>query len=282
MRYHMKDIGERLSDLYTLITVIIIAISIFHALFAIILYHMIIRPIHILYQGSGEIAVGNFDIRVDINHRDELGALGESFNIMAESVQDKIYTLEDQMKIISEAKEKIEEMAITDDLTGLNNRRYLFEQLEREIERSLRYGHPLGFIMVDADHFKNINDTHGHYIGDIVLKEIAALIKENCREIDTAARYGGEEFAIIALSADTETTFVMAERIRKSVEEKPIRCDDVEINLTVSIGLISYRQEDLEKMAHIDEMVNAADKALYRAKQNGRNRTEIFSNDKPA
>lgn len=282
LRYHMKDIGERLSDLYTLITVIIIAISIFHALFAVILYRMIIRPIHILYQGSGQIAVGNFDVRVDIDHRDELGALGESFNIMAESVQEKVDTLEDQMKIISEAKEKIEQMAITDDLTGLYNRRYLFEQLEREIERSLRYGSPLGFIMVDADHFKSINDTYGHHIGDIVLKEIAALIRENCREIDTAARYGGEEFAVIALSADTETTFVMAERIRKSVEAKPIRCDDVEINLTVSIGLISYRQEELEKMAHPDDMVNAADRALYRAKQNGRNRTEIYSDDETA
>ncbi len=280
IRYGMKDIGNRLRELYTMIVVIVIVIAVFHFLFAILLFRIIIRPIQLLYRGSIEIADGNFDVRVQINRQDEIGALGRAFNAMAESIQEKIQKLSEQMKVIYLSKEKIERMAITDELTGLYNRRQLFKQLEMEVKRSIRYNIPLGFIMIDVDYFKKVNDTYGHQTGDMVLKEIATSISDSCREVDFVARYGGEEFAVVASSADTERLRLIAERIRKSVEKKKIRCPNgIEIAVTVSLGLVSFGKEELKKIEKLTLLVDSADEALYRAKENGRNRTEVFQND---
>lgn len=281
IRYGLKDIGRRLRDLYVMIVVIVIVIAVFHFLFAILLFRIIIRPIQLLYRGSIEIADGNFDVRVQINRRDEIGALGRAFNAMAESIQEKIQKLSEQMKVIYISKEKIERMAITDELTGLYNRRQLFKQLEIEVKRSIRYNDPLGFIMIDVDYFKNVNDTYGHQAGDTVLKEIATSISKSCREVDFVARYGGEEFAVIASSADSKKSHLIAERIRSAVEKRRIRCSGgIEIAVTISLGLVSFGREELKRIEKLDLLVNAADEALYRAKESGRNRTEVFQDDR--
>ena len=135
----------------------------------------------------------------------------------------------------------------------------------------------LSILMIDIDFFKNINDTYGHAAGDIVLEDVAKMIKSCTRNADTAARYGGEEFVVMLNNTSASAAMAVAERIRKSVEEKSIMYDGKKINVTISIGVSSYNF-DLESAKSI---VERADKALYESKQNGRNRVTLSKNNLP-
>lgn len=143
-----------------------------------------------------------------------------------------------------------------DALTGLANRRYFLEQLSNELERTKRTGTPVSLAMIDLDDFKDINDTYGHLKGDQVLKQVADILRNNTRAIDTVSRWGGEEFAIILPDTDIESASIFASRIRKIVEEYGFVS-----NLTVSIGLI-FTNEKMD----IERLVQLADNALYKAK----------------
>ncbi len=175
-----------------------------------------------------------------------------------------------------EAHRKIEEMAITDELTQLHNRRHFFEKLQQEHERSKRYSHPLSCIMMDIDYFKKVNDMYGHTAGDIVLKSVAEILKSNCRKSDSVARYGGEEFINILTETDLGGALIVAERIRSSIESNRIVLDDgTELKVTVSLGVANISSDKWEKYGgDSNEIVKVADEALYRAKENGRNRVE--------
>jgi diguanylate cyclase (GGDEF)-like protein len=163
--------------------------------------------------------------------------------------------------------EEIYRLTTVDGLTQVYNKRYLLETLDREISRAHRYGRPLSLIMFDIDHFKKINDTYGHLAGDHVLKEMAGAIKSRIRREDIMGRYGGEEFVIALPEIDNYNAMIFAEKIRRLVEKHQFIFEDVQIPVTISIG-ISSAWEDLENP---EDFIKEADANLYRAKNSGRN-----------
>lgn len=172
------------------------------------------------------------------------------------------------------------EMTTTDIMTHLKLKHYFFTLLMEHlytINSSGEEKETLSILMIDIDFFKNINDTYGHAAGDIVLEEVAKIIKSCTRNADTAARYGGEEFVVMLNNTSASAAMAVAERIRKSVEEKSIMYDGKKINVTISIGVSSYNF-DLESAKSI---VERADNALYESKQNGRNRVTLSKNNLP-
>lgn len=175
---------------------------------------------------------------------------------------------------LSEALDKIREMAATDELTGLFNRRHFFERLKVEMNRAKRYGHPLSCVILDLDHFKRVNDTHGHPAGDSVLRSVAQVLQSNCRSADVLARYGGEEFIGILPETTIEGAASMAEKIRMAIESMSVAiAGGQEIRITASLGVASLQQSGVAEMGE-DELTRLADQALYRAKTAGRNRVE--------
>jgi len=166
-----------------------------------------------------------------------------------------------------------ETLANTDGLTKLYTRRYMEGFLEKELEKSIRYNHPLSFLISDIDHFKNFNDTYGHQIGDFVLEETARVLKNAVRNVDLAARYGGEEFVAVLPETDYKGAFTFAERYRKMVEGKEYvdQKSGQKLRVTISIGVASYPLHSKER----SELIKKADAALYMAKEDGRNRTKI-------
>lgn len=167
---------------------------------------------------------------------------------------------------------EMEMMAITDGLTGLLNHRRFQERLSEEFRRIGRHPEPLSLILADLDHFKKINDTYGHPTGDEVLKKIAGILKKMVRDIDIVARYGGEEFAIILVNTEREGAYKLAERIRKEVEKRSFSFGGRKIPLTLSLGIASYPGDSRIK----EDLISKADKALYQAKAEGRNRTCLY------
>ncbi|MBL8100072.1 MAG: diguanylate cyclase [Anaerolineales bacterium] len=170
----------------------------------------------------------------------------------------------------SQLRETLKQQSIHDSLTGLFNRRYMEETLIQEISRAVRNGHSLGIIMLDIDHFKNFNDTHGHVNGDSLLSELGKFLKTNIRTEDTACRYGGEEFLLIMPDVSLETVLRRAELLRQGVSELQIQADTF-ANVTISLGIAMYPQHGTT----MEFLIRSADKALYQAKQNGRNRVEV-------
>ncbi len=169
----------------------------------------------------------------------------------------------------------IEKLAITDDLTKLNNRRYFFSRLAEESARAIRYKQPVCCLMVDIDFFKKVNDEHGHGAGDIVLRQIAQAICDNSRVVDVVARYGGEEFILLLPETTLQGGLVVAEKIRSVIAEKEIVIDSsTKVQIRVSIGVASSNADHSAKLEDISSLVNLADLALYRAKNKGRNRVE--------
>lgn len=166
---------------------------------------------------------------------------------------------------------EVQTKAITDSLTGLYNRRGLFELGQRELDRMRRYERPLAAIMLDIDYFKKVNDTYSHAIGDQVLKELAARCQSHLREIDILGRYGGEEFAILLPEADQHNARLVAERMRKHMTDRPVQTDHGPISITISLGVTAATQDTLDLAILLDR----ADTAMYAAKQSGRNRVAV-------
>ena len=162
------------------------------------------------------------------------------------------------------------EMAITDALTGLHNRRYMESHLATLAEQASARGRPLALMILDIDHFKSINDTYGHDAGDDVLREFAVRIRKSIRGIDLACRYGGEEFVIVMPETDPQVAAMVAERLRRSIagETFAVSKGTKRIGVTISIGLAVLER----KGEPVAELLKRADKALYRAKHDGRNR----------
>jgi len=162
---------------------------------------------------------------------------------------------------------KLIQMAKIDGLTGIYNRRYLDSRLTEEIERSRRHGNPLSILLLDIDHFKKINDTHGHLCGDYALRKISELLQELVRTSDILGRYGGEEFLCILPETPHEQAVVLAERCREQIATKPLACEDHQARITISIGVTGQHRDDT-----LDSIIKRADDALYQAKREGRNR----------
>jgi diguanylate cyclase (GGDEF)-like protein len=179
--------------------------------------------------------------------------------------------LVDRAELIHKTEE-LEQLSITDPLTGLFNRRYLKEHLTEEIERSKRHNFPLSFMMIDVDNFKSYNDNFSHPEGDNALQIIAHCLKETVRTEDIAARYGGEEFSILLPQTSSTEALIIAERLRSCVASSDFPFREV----TISIGVASISPS----VYTVEHLIRAADQALYEAKHNGRNKVEIFEDFK--
>jgi len=177
-------------------------------------------------------------------------------------------TVEDVTETVS-FQRRLAELALRDVLTSAFNRRFFDRRLGEELERTRRYGHSLGLVMIDIDHFKAVNDGFGHQFGDEALKNLAAVCGQAIRASDVLARYGGEEFCLLLPETDLAETAALAERVRAAVERSPVRAFGRVADLTISAGAAASREGDGP-----DELLRRADEALYAAKAGGRNRVE--------
>jgi two-component system cell cycle response regulator len=181
------------------------------------------------------------------------------------------FSIQDELEM--RASRRLYESAMHDPLTGVYNRRYLDGHLDAEFAFASRHGTSLSLLLIDADHFKRVNDSFGHAAGDTALRALAGHLKSSVRAEDMIARFGGEEFAVLAREISVEGALAVAERIRRSVEATPVKLDDGRsVPLTVSIGVVTMGSR--RPYASSDALLEAADEALYRAKEAGRNRSE--------
>jgi diguanylate cyclase (GGDEF)-like protein len=188
-------------------------------------------------------------------------------------VQLKVKSLQDRLR---ESNRALKELAATDPLTGLANRRTLMTELEREFRRSQRSGSPLSLVMVDIDHFKRINDTYGHQNGDRVLIALADILKTHLRRYDLPSRFGGEEFALVLPETGPEETLAIAERIRTSIAGLNFDGDLDGLQVTASLGVAAC---PVANVKDVEDLIRESDDALYLAKKNGRNRIESAGDD---
>ena len=215
------------------------------------------QPIMDLISAMQKVAVTkNYRFRLNSLRRDEFDDLYQGFNAM--------------LAEISERDERLGKLATTDALTGLANRRHALETMQTMATRACSKGEALGVILLDIDFFKRVNDRYGHPVGDLVIREIAAVLQASAREYDLVARFGGEEFLVLCDGGTLETAVAMAERIRLAVAGRRIEYLPGEfLNVSVSLGVVSTMpQADTP----IEQWIHAADQALYRAKELGRNR----------
>jgi diguanylate cyclase (GGDEF)-like protein len=241
------------------------------------------------------IASGDFSQRVDF-----MGDFSTAFNSMVSQLdesQRQIREKETELTRINmelrqeiELRKKTEEslrkseelyrqLAITDPLTGIYNRRHFFQLAISELQRSQRYSRPLAVIMMDVDYFKRINDCYGHAVGDQVLQELATLIRRDLRVIDIFARYGGEEFIVLLPETDLRSVSATAERLRGKIAGAPLSIEQCQIKITISLGATSFSPTKglhSGKLETIDALIDLADKALYEAKEAGRNRVHTL------
>ena len=170
----------------------------------------------------------------------------------------------------------IQETTLTDDLTGVYNRRYIRERLEVDVEKSIREHKPMSVIMADIDYFKEINDTYGHIVGDNVLKDFTRIASEYIRSngSDWIGRYGGEEFLIVLNDTDEDKAEIIAERIRKNLEETTLEYNGNKFSITCSFGVYGFRDLDM----NTEDIIHRADINLYEAKEKGRNTTVVNKN----
>jgi diguanylate cyclase (GGDEF)-like protein len=181
--------------------------------------------------------------------------------------------LELQQQLIA-AREAFRLQATHDLLTSLWNHAAILDILRRELERARRESNPLGVVMADLDHFKQVNDTYGHLAGDAVLREVAKRLSASVRPYDSVARYGGEEFLIVAPNCDPDSALDLAQRLRSSLAQKPLDLPEGRLPLTCSLGVAVG---GLARGDNSDSLLRAADAALYRAKASGRNCVELAS-----
>lgn len=200
----------------------------------------------------------------DIKHtQDELLAAKAELEAQNQALEDRV----------QERTRELELLSTTDPLTGARNRRYLMDQAALEVARAQRYGHPLSCLLFDIDHFKRVNDTHGHDVGDQVLIAICMAVQAMLRPADTLARYGGEEFVVLLPDTDLEQARYAGERIRAAMQNMPVRTPGVDapLRITVSVGVATLSVLH----ANADALFKAADTAMYRAKEGGRNRVVV-------
>ena len=173
--------------------------------------------------------------------------------------------------------EQTKKLAVTDGLTGISNRPNMEQSLLSEFERSKRYNSPLSIVLLDVDHFKDVNDSYGHQKGDEILVTFASVLKKFCRANDTAARYGGEEFLMILPQSNAQGAFKIAERVREEIMKMSFVGNDSKFSVTTSCGVAELNRD---YMKNTDQLINVADNAMYEAKNSGRNKTIIGSVEK--
>jgi diguanylate cyclase (GGDEF)-like protein len=223
----------------------------------------VLRPVRVLLNATRQIAQGDLSPRASLSGGSgELGRLAHAFDKMTEALEQKS---QENARLL----EEVQRLANTDSLTGLYNRRAFFGLAGREFARARRFHTPLSAVMLDVDHFKAINDTQGHAVGDQVLQVVAQRCAQNIREIDILGRYGGDEFVLVLPGTDRAEAYQLAERLRQCVVGV-VEIGSSALTLTVSLGVASLT----ETMPNIANLLEHADAALYRAKEVGRNRID--------
>ncbi|MES2366970.1 MAG: diguanylate cyclase [Pseudomonadota bacterium] len=228
-------------------------------LVSVALARSILMGVDALRQGAARLSAGELSYRVILTQRDELGELATAFNTMANKLEQN--------------QKALYELATRDGLTGLYNHNTFYTLLADELARAQRFKRPVALLMLDIDHFKHVNDTHGHQAGDTILKGLSELLNHQARVIDRVCRYGGEEIAVILPETDSDAAADIAERMRASVEMQPFDINmGAPVRITVSIGVASWPLHG----DGADTLVAAADAALYAAKRSGRNRISRY------
>ena len=252
-----RDI-QRLRNATVLLLVVLLAVV---GTLAWALGLLIVQPLGRLTLAANRVAAGDLDVDVPASGGGELSRLTRVFN--------------DMVHRLRESREELERLSVTDELTGLANRRRLTTELERELRRSERHGHPFSILMLDVDRFKRFNDSYGHPAGDALLKRLASTLLKSVRDVDTVARYGGEEFLVMLPEAPAADAARIAERIRAAREADRFTPDggSGDVNVTVSVGYAVFPDDAKTAAA----LIEAADQALYRSKESGRNRVTAAS-----
>jgi len=269
------------------VVVLLFMIALTGGITVIVLNHQLVRPVRELARAAGRFAAGSMEARVRVYGSSELALLGETYNNMAARIESYTRSLEDKvrertldletankklsraMDDIRHANRRLEELATTDGLTGLFNHRHFKSLLEQEVIRSRRMDFSMSLVMFDVDKFKNYNDVHGHPAGDVVLRDVAELLRSRLRGTDVPCRYGGEEFAVILLDTSKQMAMAVAEEIRSRIEATPFEGQETQPGgiLTISAGVASFPGDAEDHLA----LLRAADEALYAAKHAGRN-----------
>ena len=255
---------------------------------------IIIRPVSVISSSLNNSIDENGKIiaKVPVISNDEFGQLAKSFNQLStqlneanERLQSKIHVADKEliktnrqlMKQSEELKaisENLKKMSVTDELTGLYNRRRFDELIKSEMDMSYRYGDSNSILIIDIDHFKKINDNYGHPCGDSVLKDIAGLLKSKFRKTDVLCRIGGEEFVALCKRADKQSAMVIAENLRDIVENASMQYGELDIKITISIGIATVTNKSSDRDR--DNLYRYADIALYHSKDAGRNRVTHY------
>ena len=251
------------------VTLILISILLFViGLDAYLLGRSIVGPLNRLTEGSAKVAAGDLEVNLPIHGRGEVGYLTAVFNKMVSRLRtfrDENLAMNQKLR---ERNNELRTLSITDSLTGLYNRTELSELLEKELARSKRHEHSFSVLMIDIDHFKRYNDTHGHQAGDHLLNRVAQVLKGSLRACDIAARYGGEEFLILLTETGPKGALCLAKKLCGEVEE--MRNLGVEA-VTVSIGVAAFPENGDET----ETVIRHADEALYKCKRAGRNQVAL-------
>lgn len=202
-------------------------------------------------------------------------------NNMQEQVRQRTVQLENALNEAQHLKERYEALSIVDDLTGLHNRRFFFPEAQAALAGSVRYGHPYSLMLVDLDHFKGINDTYGHVVGDKVLKGVSDILKAHIRECDILCRFGGEEFIIALPNTDRTGVQALSSRIHDALRDTSWLSDGrtFKVTLTIGVSISNNRRElkarDVDIAGWLEELLKQADQALYCGKENGRSQTRL-------
>jgi diguanylate cyclase (GGDEF)-like protein len=249
-RMAASDAYGQVIHLRNVTLVIVAALLVGVGLLAYFLGLLITRPLDRLTAGAAKVAGGDLAVDLPVLGGGELGYLTAAFN--------------DMVTRLREGRRELERLSLTDDLTGLFNRRHLMETLANEVRRSRRLKHTFALLMADVDRFKEYNDAHGHLAGDAALARVAAIVRESTRDVDCAARYGGEEFVVLMPETAAEGGVEIAERIRERLAADTL----VGGHLTFSIGVAGFPGDG----ASPESLIASADAALYQAKHGGRNR----------
>ena len=237
----------------------------------------IARPIEKLRAHTARVAKGELEEPPVGGGWREVKELTEHFSVMIDALKDFNETLQSRIdertRDLGEANRKLTELATRDPLTGLYNRRHLEVCLDREIERARRHGSAMAIVIMDVDHFKAVNDAHGHGVGDLVLQRLAGFLKATLRSSDIVARIGGEEFCFILPVLPEDAALAFLERVRIGISEMTFETDATAFNMTCSFGLAELNDASPDH----DHLMKNADSALYEAKRAGRNRIVAFT-----
>jgi diguanylate cyclase (GGDEF)-like protein len=255
---------DRLQKMTLAIVLILLAVLGFAAY---LLGLTIVRPLQRLSDGAAQVAGGNLEVDLPVHSQSEVGFLTQVFNHMVARLRHSRAEVNSANQMLKEKNRALHQLAITDDLTGLNNRKHLMETLSSEVIRSGRHQHPFTLLIIDIDHFKQVNDNHGHQKGDEVLCRLAKVFRETIRDCDYVARYGGEEFIVLLTEIEPSTSMAAADRIRTRAAQETFHSGEESISVTVSIGAAFFPDDG----DNPQRLIQAADQALYTAKETGRN-----------